>query len=586
MSAVDFFRRSGVVLFLFLCGSPALAQTYTRFPVPTANAGLSQIAAGPDGGLWFTQTQANKIGRITTSGQITEYPLAIGSYPLGITAGPDGAIWFTQVGSNKIGRISPQGVITETAVPTANSGLRDIAMGTNGTLWFTEESAGKVARLQVNGVSAGGDLLIEFSVGGRPSGITAGPDGLIWFIDSAQNKIRRIGTDGTQLTDFNIGFNAYNFFEGSITVGPDGALWFTEVYSEAIGRITTGGQMSHFKIPAPAGNAVPYHIAVGPDGAMWFGPWQIGGKPGRISVADGSFTQFDPPTSDSTLDAVALGADGALWFLDRYSNEIVRMTVPASSGPLFAATLPASRSVQGPPLKTPTVTAFATIVNAGPVAANGCGIVPVTPVYSGFSFQTTNPSTNAVTGTPNTRVTIPANGAQSFVVAFTPVSEMAPRDVMFGFDCAGLDGAPTVVGLNTLNLSFSIDPVPDMISVGVTPSGDGYARTGGAGGTGVFAVATANIGAAAALTARVRLPAGVPVAATICKTNSSTGACLAAPAPTVTVNVGANENGTWTAFLQATGSIPPDPAHARVFVEFVDAGGVVRGSTSTAVTTQ
>jgi virginiamycin B lyase len=33
--------------------------------VPTANAGLQDIVAGPDGNLWFTEGGGNKIGRIT-----------------------------------------------------------------------------------------------------------------------------------------------------------------------------------------------------------------------------------------------------------------------------------------------------------------------------------------------------------------------------------------------------------------------------------------------------------------------------------------------------------------------------------------
>jgi hypothetical protein len=41
--------------------------------------------------------RANQIGRITTEGTITEYPIPTpDSGPNGITAGPDGALWFTE----------------------------------------------------------------------------------------------------------------------------------------------------------------------------------------------------------------------------------------------------------------------------------------------------------------------------------------------------------------------------------------------------------------------------------------------------------------------------------------------------------
>jgi hypothetical protein len=65
---------------------------------------------------------------------------------------------------------------------------------------------------------------------------------------------------------------------------------------------------------------------------------------------------------------------------------------------------------------TKFATAFASIFNNSGAAANGCGIVPVTSVPATFSFQTTNPATNTLTGTPNTRVAIPAGGVQTFLM--------------------------------------------------------------------------------------------------------------------------------------------------------------------------
>jgi len=78
----------------------------------------------------------------------------------------------------------------------------------------------------------------------------------------------------------------------------------------------------------------------------------------------------------------------------------------------------------------------------------------------------------------------------------------------------------------------------------------------------------------------------MPLAATICQTNPSNGQCMATPSPTVTATINQNQNTFWSAFLRAGGAIAADPANFRVFFEFVDANGVLRGSISTAVTTQ
>src|SRR5258707_1434524 len=75
--------------------TPAPAQTFNEFPVPTANSQPAGITAGPDGALWFTERAANKIGRITTACVVTKQfpiPPPPNKPPL-ITPRPAGAPW-------------------------------------------------------------------------------------------------------------------------------------------------------------------------------------------------------------------------------------------------------------------------------------------------------------------------------------------------------------------------------------------------------------------------------------------------------------------------------------------------------------
>src|SRR5687768_14986637 len=98
-------RRWILVSTIALAALPALASpplerggvTITQFPVPTGNSRPYTIVPGPDGALWFTESNGDKIGRITPSGQITEYPVpTAASGPYGIAVGADGNIWFTE----------------------------------------------------------------------------------------------------------------------------------------------------------------------------------------------------------------------------------------------------------------------------------------------------------------------------------------------------------------------------------------------------------------------------------------------------------------------------------------------------------
>ena len=73
--------------------------------------------------------------------------LTSNSFPIGITAGPDGALWFTEVGTNKIGRLSTGGQLTETALATPSSQPFEITRQSDGSLWFTEQGGDKIGEI-------------------------------------------------------------------------------------------------------------------------------------------------------------------------------------------------------------------------------------------------------------------------------------------------------------------------------------------------------------------------------------------------------------------------------------------------------
>jgi len=248
---------------------------------------------------------------------------------------------------------------------------------------------------------------------------------------------------------------------------------------------------------------------------------------------------------------------------------------------LAASVLPSSRSAE----VGTTVTAFATIINAGPGTATGCSISPVTPVSADFLYQTTDPATNALSGTPDTPVDIADGAAQSFVFAFTPTAPFAPTDVQLSFDCTNTVPVATISGVNTLLLSASASPVPDIIAL-ATGTGT-IDMPASAGGVAAFAVATVNVGTTGTITASADTGSAVslPVSISVCQTNPVSGVCInpSVPAGTATTTIADGETPTFAFFLTASGPIPFDPANNRAFVRFTDSGAIVRGSTSTAL---
>jgi hypothetical protein len=241
---------------------------------------------------------------------------------------------------------------------------------------------------------------------------------------------------------------------GDITAGPDGALWFAETGSGKIGRITTGGTITEFPFFAPS---TPNNITTGPNGGLWFttSAAPLGEAAGSSPWLASSRARPLYPPPQFRLGGIAAGPDGGLRFTETTANRIAPFSPFFSGSPLVAAVLPSSRSVE----VGNTATAYATIISNSTSAATGSAIVPVTSVPASFVYQTSDPTANALTGTPNMPVNIPAGGSQTFVIGLTADAPMVPTEVAFGFACGGIPAAAINPGLDTMLYSASAAPV-------------------------------------------------------------------------------------------------------------------------------
>jgi len=359
----------------------------TEFTTLTAPSSPSDIVVATDGNLWFTEFNADRIGRITPAGAITEFTLPAGSGPLSIAAGPDGKVYFTERFGNAIGRLNPlagsnaaiQASVVPFAVPGAGSGPTDITAALDGNLWFTEFNSDQIGRITTAGV------ITEFTVpgaGSGPAGITAGPDGAVWFTEAGSGEIGRINLGGVVTNEFPLP-NALSDPEG-ITRGLDGALWFTETGSDKIGRITTAGARTEFAL---AVGSVPAQITAGFDGRLYF---TEGGRDriGRITTAGVVAELAAGITASAQPSGVTFGPDGNLWFTEVAGSRIGRApltdgaTVAAAAGPLVA-TFNSAGALQrvfapfGPRFGNPLALAV------GDVNADGVPDMIVTPARNG-----------------------------------------------------------------------------------------------------------------------------------------------------------------------------------------------------------
>lgn len=308
-------------------GRITTAGVVTEFPIANAQA-LIGIASGPDGNLWFTDMTAEKIGHISTSGtNIVQYSLAAGSFPEGITAGPDGNLWFVEqkaTGDYEIGKITTAGKVAyystkETAGPFEEFGSISyinfgvIAAGPDGNLWFVNPQNN--LNSQVGKITTAGAITF-YGIGDQPLGITSGPDGNLWVIEASH--VAKVSTSGTE-TPYPITHGGY----AGIVTGPDGNIWFAE--STDFGKVVPStGVVTEYAALYPAFEYSP-SIVSGPDGNLWFtSPFT--GNIGRMTTAASI-------TGNFVLNAGAVsafntaGPDGNLWFtMDFPANGVGKMT--------------------------------------------------------------------------------------------------------------------------------------------------------------------------------------------------------------------------------------------------------------------
>lgn len=90
-------------------GRITVVRQITEFAIPSATGSPTNVAAGPDGNVWYTKGAA--LGRVSPAGDITEFPLAPNARAVGLTAGSDrqpparisNRLWYADGNGNKIG---------------------------------------------------------------------------------------------------------------------------------------------------------------------------------------------------------------------------------------------------------------------------------------------------------------------------------------------------------------------------------------------------------------------------------------------------------------------------------------------------
>jgi len=298
---------------------------YTAFAVPTSAAGLDKIVTAPNGDMWFEMEDANKIGRITPAGVITEFGLGETTTGEGkvqdLTVATDGSIWVVYDTGWRALHVQPD-LLNATAYSLGPYPYGDdVEMGPDGVPWITmgyDENG--LARI-LPGVGA------LWAENAPPcDGLLArAHDGGMWC-EGGLNQLILSNADATGGMTYPLPSRATDL--RSLAAGPVGSVWFSRyaaTWLTAPARGDVGwidqatGQTTIFDTGSRTG---PTGLIQGPDGAMWFANHGVGKGIGHLDAnGRGALTKV----GDYEGDHLAFDNQGNLWFTDSDNNVIVRV---------------------------------------------------------------------------------------------------------------------------------------------------------------------------------------------------------------------------------------------------------------------
>jgi virginiamycin B lyase len=315
---------AGVLTVVLSGAAPPASAGTTVIPVPTSSAGLGRIVTAPDGTMWFTEEDANKVGKVTPGGQVTEFTFPAefpGTTRLkDLDVAPDGTIWVLYESGEKLRHIRPDGsTITDWTLGDGPYG-DSMRVAPNGTAWVVGQFDESIVATVTD---SGGQLLpnppeCEDSLG-------MGPDGSMWCrTSSGLNHLNPAGGG------VNYPANNYAAYPYAIAAGPVGSIWFGRYFSGTMFSSPDDGEVGYLdaassKVTAydTGSRTAPADLVQGPDGNMWFTSIGAAAGIGHISASGrGALTAIGGYEPES----LTFAKDGAIFATDPTNNVIIRVT--------------------------------------------------------------------------------------------------------------------------------------------------------------------------------------------------------------------------------------------------------------------
>lgn len=355
---IVFLTASGLLRADAVSSSPS---RITEFRFSAARSGPSVVQADTEGFIWVALAQAGKIARMTKTGEVREFGLPVGAFPVGIARDRGRNLYVSDIRRNVIVQLDVvSGATRDYAIPTTNAWPFFVGLASDGRVWFTERVGNRLGVLDP--IRADVTEYVIPTEQAQPAGLTVTLDDHVYFTENTGHKVGHFDPKTKTIVEITLpsvlrnspyyglagiasdsrGDIWFSELDGRIghidrkqgrieeiplrdaTLRPAGIVvdrwdivWFTELDGNAIGSYNPSLKtFDHYPIPTGA----PDHSPMGPPEASARGEMPTIGFRARTSRPFG----------------IAVDSDGRIWFSEQYAHQVGRLDVPAMR--LFAPT--------------------------------------------------------------------------------------------------------------------------------------------------------------------------------------------------------------------------------------------------------
>ena len=322
-----------------------LPRYIDEYAVPTPNSAPLAITVDRNGIVWFTESNASKLGRFDpATHSFKEYNVPGVGDMWGITVDSGEDIWLTQYalkgsvspggaiepgGNGRLIRFNPNnGNFTVVNVPTSGAFPFRITTDSAGRVWFTELLGNKIASYDpASGQLAQYPVPTQFA---GPADLTFDSRGMLWFTEAYNESVASFDLATKSFVEYHFSTIDPTQYVGSpvgIAIGLNGIVWIGDHGGNWVVEFnSTSHQITRYPTHFPPAQVYPISLvndlAVDGQGNVWFSE-HGGNSIGFLEPGTQRMVEFAIPTGPiSTALWLALAPDGNVWFTEWSADKI------------------------------------------------------------------------------------------------------------------------------------------------------------------------------------------------------------------------------------------------------------------------